>query len=88
MGQLSDLIQQAKLKELAQNEDRLARQLAAPATELDVETQCHLVRFIQWTASVGVRYCPAAPSTVGMFILAEAYSRREGKSYPHAGRGD
>ena len=74
MAQLADLIQQAKLKELAQNEVRLARQLAAPAAELDVETRRQLVQFVQWTADMGVRYCPAAPTTVGAFIIAQSAS--------------
>jgi hypothetical protein len=72
MAQLANLIAQVKANEIAQNELALAQQLAAPAAELDDETKWHLAPFIQFATTANVRYCPALPTTVGAFILAQA----------------
>jgi hypothetical protein len=75
MGQLSDLIAEAKVREIQRNETALAEQLAAPAAELDEGTKGHLLPFIEWATSANVRYCPALPTTVGAFILAQSAAR-------------
>jgi hypothetical protein len=74
MGQLSDLIAEAKVREIQRNETALAQQLAAPAAELDDDAQWHLVPFIEWATNANVRYCPALPTTVGSYILAASAS--------------
>jgi hypothetical protein len=67
------LIAQAKLNEILRNESELSKQLALPpAADLDDETQRQLAPFIHWATGLNVRYCPAAPTTVGAYILAQA----------------
>ena len=74
MGQLNDLLQQAKLNEIIQNETALANQINAslPPARIDDETQRLLAPFVQWCASANVRHLPAAPATCATFILSQS----------------
>jgi hypothetical protein len=76
MGQLSDAIAEAKIREIQRNESKLAEQLALPPpADLDDETKRSLVPFIEWATTANVRYCPALPTTIGAFVLAQAAAR-------------
>jgi hypothetical protein len=71
---LSNLIQRAKLNEIAQNEAALAGQINAQlpqSPELDEDTKLLLIPFLKWCDGLNVHHLPATPTTCAAFILSQ-----------------
>jgi hypothetical protein len=63
---LAEMIQQAKAKEIADNESALAS-CFPPPPPLSPEAQLAVIPFVNWCANQGVRHLPAAPTSVAAF---------------------
>jgi hypothetical protein len=53
------------------NEQAIAARIAAPRLDVDSEGQNLLGNFVKWAKENGVRYLPAAPSSVAVYLRSQ-----------------